>query len=582
MASLTTPSTPKAAPQVQHPGVRRSFTVPPKLSSATRAAPPVEIIGAAESIETLYVHPTAKVVSFSTASASSRPSSSTGRATGNNGGTDTTGSLPWASTTEMTLAAGPLEIYRVPGSVSFLHSGDLLHAILPRSQCWCVDDVSKFVFRVRADQYYRIELPGETEEDKARVEDIKAIFQKVLQYEKTACPFERSFTVDLPEAPKTPTRRKARFSTARPKRWTLDRVWRPEGEHEELNTMGVSESSSAETEGSDEDDGIRRRSRVLAEDPTVTMDATAGASAEPLELKTPIRPKALAPLRSVTAPPQFPFRSKTPSRNVVHDGRSLQDQTDNASLSSSVDSFHSISGTIDFPPSPPQSGAGSPSPAAVETMSDTSNSQQGRTYCRDTSEATAGPPLSVLPVEPKSYSAAGELPPTGISSSTTPGYGTIRPSTPTCVSDCEEQFDFCWCDVETPETIRPSKQRSNSSHRAPSLLPPTADLFTAGHGKASKRQQQLTTALARKTYAIFLGPPAHLAALMLRIAARIANGGLFTTIESPKHSRRRVPGSWDMSEEEDEWGEDDYGVPLGNSVALASRRRNIRRSWEVD
>jgi hypothetical protein len=81
-----------------------------------------------------------------------------------------------------------MEIYRVPGSVSFLHSGALLHAILPRSQCWCVDGVSKFAFRVLPETYYRIELPGETAEDLELVEALKLTFKKVLFYERTACP----------------------------------------------------------------------------------------------------------------------------------------------------------------------------------------------------------------------------------------------------------------------------------------------------------------------------------------------------------------------------------------------------------
>ena len=171
----------------------RSFTVPPKLTVSTRNTPNPEI-GAADGIETLYVHPSASIIKFNTGA--SRPSSSSGSPLVRHG--DNSGTLPWSYPTESTVAVGPMEIYRVPGSVSFLHSGALLHAILPRSQCWCVDGVSKFAFRVLPETYYRIELPGETAEDLELVEALKLTFKKVLFYERTACPFARGFTVDLP------------------------------------------------------------------------------------------------------------------------------------------------------------------------------------------------------------------------------------------------------------------------------------------------------------------------------------------------------------------------------------------------
>ena len=112
--------------------------------------------------------------------------------------------------------------------MAFLRSGPLLHAVLAKSQCWCVDGVSVFVFRVLPEQYYRIELPGETEEDRALVEEFKITLQKVLQYEKTACPFNRGFTVDLPQTPDRPSRRQSRIQTEPVKKWRLDGVWRPE------------------------------------------------------------------------------------------------------------------------------------------------------------------------------------------------------------------------------------------------------------------------------------------------------------------------------------------------------------------
>ena len=65
-------------------------------------------------------------------------------------------------------------------------------------------------------QYYRIELPKETAEDRAKVEELKAALPTVLKFEKTPCPFKRGFQVDLPDDAITPRRKgkwKARDSS---------------------------------------------------------------------------------------------------------------------------------------------------------------------------------------------------------------------------------------------------------------------------------------------------------------------------------------------------------------------------------
>lgn len=222
MASSAAPSKPENTPR--RIALNRSFTVPPRLSTPTKSVNATVEIGAAEGIETLYIHPNANIIKFTT---SSRPSSSASASPGRP--QSSPGTLSWASPTERTLAAGPMEIYRVPGSVSFLHSGALLHAILPRSQCWCVDGVSKFAFRVLPDTYYRIELPGETEQARQEVEKLKVTLQKVLFYERTPCPFARTFSVEVPELPEV--RKKRRKSSGPAKKWKLDRAysWKPEG-----------------------------------------------------------------------------------------------------------------------------------------------------------------------------------------------------------------------------------------------------------------------------------------------------------------------------------------------------------------
>ena len=94
----------------------------------------------------------------------------------------------------------------MPGSVAFLSSGKIVHAILPKSQCWCVDGETVFVLRIRSNDYYRIELPNEGTEDRLVANEFKAALVRVAQYEATACPFKRGFYVELPETPQTPKR----------------------------------------------------------------------------------------------------------------------------------------------------------------------------------------------------------------------------------------------------------------------------------------------------------------------------------------------------------------------------------------
>jgi hypothetical protein len=101
-------------------------------------------------------------------------------------------------------AVGPLRIYRAPGSVAFLNCANALRPILPKSQAWCVDGDSKFVLQVRRPQYWRIEVSNKTSEEKSKVDELKKVLEEVLLFEKTPCPFQRDFVVELPQAPKTP------------------------------------------------------------------------------------------------------------------------------------------------------------------------------------------------------------------------------------------------------------------------------------------------------------------------------------------------------------------------------------------
>ncbi|KAF3059565.1 hypothetical protein GL218_04997 [Daldinia childiae] len=183
----------------------------PKPSSPVPAAAGSTTSQSEELVETLYSHPSVKIISFTSTQGSSfgsRPSSSH---------EDRPGTLPASSRLERTLAVGPFRIYRAPGSVAFLSCGSALQPILPKSQCWCIDeDNSRFVLQIRRPQYWRIELPVLDPDDQDRALLLKQVLDKTLLFEKTHCPFKRSFTVELPEDPHTPVKKKA---------------WTPEGKN---------------------------------------------------------------------------------------------------------------------------------------------------------------------------------------------------------------------------------------------------------------------------------------------------------------------------------------------------------------
>lgn len=93
---------------------RRSVTAPLGFNTPTRQSQAAVEIGAAEGIETLYTHPSAKVVSFSTAGSrhTSRPNSSS-EGPGSIGQSDA-GLLPWNNSSDRTLAAGESAFNSIP------------------------------------------------------------------------------------------------------------------------------------------------------------------------------------------------------------------------------------------------------------------------------------------------------------------------------------------------------------------------------------------------------------------------------------------------------------------------------------
>ncbi|KAF2631752.1 hypothetical protein BU25DRAFT_407392 [Macroventuria anomochaeta] len=573
MSSPLAPSrTPEHAPPPLNNG-RRSFTVPARLRSSPASAS--ASTNSADGIETLVVCPHSKIVSFTATGASAAGGEA---------------HIAWRTPTERTLAVGVLRIYRVTASnVSFLNSGNLLHTIFPRSQCWCVDGQSVFVLRIRQDSYYRMELPFETNEDKAKIEQFKSVLGQVLQYEKTQCPFTRSFEVELPERPKTPPRKRpTRRSTQKAKKWTFDKTWMPE-DGLRPSTPVLEGSDSANTSSYEEDD----RSSIHTDTSDVPVPETPGTVFDNTPPPKVVRRLSVAERaqlfqspRSITAPIStarhrsvssassmgcIPEMSKEEEKEKERDVKPAilerKTSTDVASLLSSADSFYSLN-TARRSPSPPFLDAEA---EILNPWADTPPRQdatRGRTrHRRDMSELTVRA-TSADHVD-KSAAVTPVLPLLPI---TTPSID-VRPSsaphTPPLVSDSDEDsLGLPSLDVPTPpDMIRMRKLTGASPRRAFSPMPQPQNLcFPTRH----KPAQKFTTALVRKTCEIVLGPPQHLVSLMLRIAASISNGFGFSTYRVRR--TENIPGSWESSGEEDEWEEDDFGIPLSNLGEPATRR----------
>ncbi|EPE03405.1 hypothetical protein F503_07708 [Ophiostoma piceae UAMH 11346] len=182
-----------------------------------------------EAIETLYTHPAVKILSFNAGprinldnigSSASRAAAGRNRRSTSTAGIEDDippGTLAWSSQFDRTIAIGALSIYRAPGSVAFLSCGSALQPILPKSQCWCIDEESsKFILQIRRPQYWRIEVPvGDDGENDERAHRLREVLEHILQFEKTPCPFKRDFTVELPEQ-QTPLKKKPWTPVKRP------------------------------------------------------------------------------------------------------------------------------------------------------------------------------------------------------------------------------------------------------------------------------------------------------------------------------------------------------------------------------
>ncbi|KAK3320014.1 inheritance of peroxisomes protein 1-domain-containing protein [Cercophora scortea] len=317
-------------PGPSFPVPRRVFTAP--VYSAAPQSPPSSQ-STAGIVDTLYAHPSVKIVSFT---AGTRPGALSPRAAVSSALDVEPGSLPSSSQFEITIAAGHFRIYRAPGSVAFLSCGSALQPILPKSQAWCVDEASsKFILQIRRPQYWRIEVPVISPEDVQRAQLLRDVFDKILQFEKTECPFRRSFTVELPEPPLTPVKKRpwtpapnslaslpptpvtpvevARLYRSAPKEFIsgLD-TQEPlsDSEKSSVDTARGSESNADEQSVSSTDDDFER----TAPSPNDQDGPQSPKDKTNPRLPKPLRQGGFLASRCVTAPPQLTLVASPPSK----------------------------------------------------------------------------------------------------------------------------------------------------------------------------------------------------------------------------------------------------------------------------
>ena len=137
--------------------------------------------------ELLFLHSYCKIISFATPIVSLNPIEQL---------------LPFSNSTDWTMSSGPLRIYRTkPHNIAFIQSGKIIHPVMTKSHCWCVEEVvgrgvwgrgrgkGVFILRIRPGVYWRVEVKegGIT----GVVDELKNLFRSILAFEKEECPFIR-------------------------------------------------------------------------------------------------------------------------------------------------------------------------------------------------------------------------------------------------------------------------------------------------------------------------------------------------------------------------------------------------------
>lgn len=575
-----------------------------------------------EVVETLYSHPAAKIISFNAgarnysvdwgASSSSSASSSSARGRSSRRSTIASddnfapGTLPWSSQFERTIAVSSLSIYRAPGSVAFLSCGSALQPILPKSQCWCIDEESsKFILQIRRPQFWRIEIPvgddGENDELARRFRDV---LDHVLQFEKTPCPFKRSFTVELPQQPSTPPKKKpwtpvkrtdyrgapslpssSASSLGLPARPTTPlqkqpQPARPRSSSPVSRRVSLSPSPSPQPEFSSpdqpigytrrewaavlerrkndknkqagsstdeyDDEGNRIVPALVAEHERIIMEVKA-SEIEVNKMGTPWR-KSSSVVSYASTPPSRPPKSSTRDRSLSLAGDSAASRptdwpTGDRKWAEVLDS--DVSTTESSPMNSIRSWL---SPASGRTMS----------FSSPVSSTDS------LAAFPGSGADSTTTTPAGLTSLVEDARRLFNRTTPTAPTAPGSAVSTA-TEVQQPPRYRHRATTSSISVSNIPQLPPAVNILTpARHLRSAHASGRATTRLEAvrripgsimyRVLEIMLAPPSYLISLMLRVAARILSGEWRGFAVGKTDAGESIPVEWDYSDVEDPFG----------------------------
>jgi len=323
------------------------------------------------------------------------------------------------------------------------------------------------------------------------------------------------------------------------KKWKLDGIWRPED----------GEEPTLEHPKTDTPKTVRREQQSVEASPLSLRFADrqsesnmADDKEEDVDTPKPRRPSNLSGLRSITAPPKLTLIASPPSKltSSITSSLVLEVPVEDA-RSEPVDEGISEEAVRSDSVKHIESKAPQARPSSEDMAADLREAQS-----HDLVED--GVPMSAI----SQFTDPGILSEDDMIESRVGVWSNI--STPSLSSDSE---GHSWADVKTPpETIRVKKNRKAPDARAVHHATSTSLLR-----KTSRESQKaIADGLVSKTYGVFLGPPANLVSMMLKIAARITNGAFSFTVRSPMDSPRRVPGSWILAEDGDEWDVDDFAA----------------------
>ncbi|KAI9653466.1 MAG: hypothetical protein M1831_006014 [Alyxoria varia] len=554
-------ATPPLTPATPLPP-RRSVTLPMNPPPRQQRSSPDR------SGDSLYFHPGATIFNFHPSPALLTSS--------NNADLN----LPWATQFEKVAASGSLRLYKLNGfNGTWLKSGKLILNLFPKTQCWCVDGISKFAVRLQQ-TIYRIELPCESEEELAKVEEFKEALSKVLYYERTPCPFDRNFTVELPEDAKLPqTPRGMRGPKTKARRWEFDEGWRPEGE--ERPTTARSERSNRSSSDAES------RSSATTEDTRASRKYSMPSTGVEDETKPPIRPRPMDMRRNFTAPPQAaaskpddPFVAAPPSAARaaagIVDTRRMSFNGDGAA--SNLSSHRPRTPQIQASPTPsPPSSPPSLEPESPVTPQNNSK-QAPKPTIRNIDESTDTPAATASPQTPADKLATTTIHATDSTPSSTPpdprrsSYSTSRipsilphpldPTTPSRSSAVSPHN-------QPTTTLHPRPSQLTLTHRTSARLLRTMSSNPSAEPTGTTTTADTTTSLPRglltKTIALLLSPPSSLIEILVQIAERFARsatewggGAAYRIHEGSRRGVGRgpvvvaIPGGWEDDKEFDE------------------------------